>query len=270
MKKLQQHTLFALFAIASLALPSLTLAQEQPPTVTKQNQTEAFGKDQLLVFTYAQNFFCTHQAADDLDNNGVAAAADPNEFQRPRCVVGKQPNIGPDGQPIANVNKLYVLVPFFDADNDGQAATPELAAALRSLFGFVPDAFDPTPGVPVQCPEPGPPRTTRKGEFSTCTMHPTQIDLGPVLAKLGKVPSGTNVLVPTPNHSHVIDFRNKQSQWWQIISVLVTDQRAWPAADASSGITSVQALRQAQANHEAGPDVPTNFFLFFNSTAHVH
>jgi hypothetical protein len=245
-------------------------AQERPPAVTHVNQTEGYGKDQLLVFTYLQNFMCIHEPADDLDNNGLPAAVDPAEFQTPHCAVGRQPGIGPDGQPIENVNKLYVIVPFFDADHDGEAASPGLAAALNSLFGFVPDAFDPHPGVAVQCPEPGSPRTTRQGAFGTCTMHPSTLDLGPVLAKLGKVPAGTNVVVPTPNHSHVIEYLNKQSQWWQIVSVLVTDQNVWPSADATSGITSVEALRGAQAQGKALGDVPTNFFLFFDSVSHVH
>ena len=43
---------------------------------------------------------------------------------------------------------------------------------------MVPDAFDPTPGVPVQCPEPGAGLSQHEVDFGTCSMHPTQLDLG--------------------------------------------------------------------------------------------
>ena len=56
----------------------------------KVNQTDGFGKDQLLTFTYGQSFSCIHRPFDDLDNNGKIAAVDPAEFQRPRCVVGRE------------------------------------------------------------------------------------------------------------------------------------------------------------------------------------
>ena len=52
------------------------------------------------------------------------------------------------------------------------------------LAGFVPDAFDPTPGVPVQCPEPGGPLSQQKGAFGTCTMHPTHIDYVRLLSEV--------------------------------------------------------------------------------------
>jgi len=47
------------------------------------NQTEGYGDGQLLVFTYFQNFHCTHQPFDDLDHNNLVAAVDPAEFQKP-------------------------------------------------------------------------------------------------------------------------------------------------------------------------------------------
>jgi hypothetical protein len=73
------------------------------------------------------------------------------------------------------------------------------------------------------------------------------------------------VPLPTANHSHVIDKGKESSRWWKIVSVLVTDPKAWPSADGTSGITSVDSLRAAQAAGQAKPDVDTNFFLFFNS-----
>ncbi len=240
-------------------------AGSQPARPIDVNQTDGFGNDRLVAFTYFMNFHCTHEPFDDLDNNGNVAAVDPDEFQAPRCAVGRQPTLDPAGKPIQNTEPLFVIVPFFDADNDGEAASPGLAAALRSLFGFVPDAFDPTPGVPVQCPEPGPPLTRHAGDFGTCTMHPTTVDLGPVLGQLGLVPRGTAVQVPTPNHSHIIDGANFGRIWWQIIVVLVTDQSVWPGVDGTTGLNAVAALRAAQAAGQASGDIPSNFFLFFDS-----
>jgi len=235
------------------------------------NQTEGFGDGQLLVFTYFQNFACIHQPFDDLDHNGLVAAVDANEFQRPVCTVGRESNIDPTGREVKETLKLYVIAPFFGHDTDPNVAfTPELGQALLGLFGFIPEAFKTHPTVAVQCPEPGPPVTQHAGHAGTCTMHTTLTDLGPVLAKLGKVPPNTSVVVPTLNHSHILDGKSFEPVWWQIISVLVTDPSAWPSADGRSGITSLDALRAAQAAGKAAPDQPTNFFLFFSSDTQSH
>jgi len=230
----------------------------------RADQTEGYGNDRLLGFTYGQNFSCIHRPGDDLDHNGRPADLDPAEFQSPHCTAGVEPPIDPTGRLIGETEPLYVIVPFFDGDNDGEAADG-LAPTLKTLFGVVPDAFDPTPGEAVQCPEPGPPLTEHKGPFGTCTMHPTQIDLGPVLSQLGLIPPNQVVQLPTPNHSHVIDGGNFDSVWWKVVVVLVTDRSVWPNAAGSTGITSVSKLRAAQAAGKAFPDVPTNFFLFFDS-----
>jgi len=257
-----------LLALATLLLLCLSIAGAQQ---LKVNQTQGFGKDQLLVFTYGQNFSCIHQPFDDLDNNGKVAAVDPAEFQRPRCVIGRQPTIDPTGQRVKEVLKLYVIAPFFETNPGEPAFTPELGAALKSLFGFVPDAFKIHPGVAVQCPEPGPPTTAQTGAPGTCTMHTSQIDLGPVLSQLGVVPKGTAVVTPTINHSHIIDEQlHTGPVWWQVISVLVTDPSQWPTADGKHGITSLDKLRRAQSLGQASADVPTNFFLFFGSDEMGH
>src|ERR1051326_5522138 len=235
------------------------------------NQTEGYGDGQLLVFTYFQNFACIHQPFDDLDHNGLVAAVDANEFQRPVCAVGRGPSIDPNGRPTTETLKLYVIAPFFGHDtNPNDVFTPELGQALLSLFGFIPEAFKTHPTVAVQCPEPGPPVTQHAGQPGTCTMHTTLTDLGPVLAKLGKVPPNTSVVVPTLNHSHILDGHSFGPAWWQIISVLVTDTSAWPSADGTTGITSLEALRAAQAAGKAAADQPTNFFLFFDAQREGH
>jgi hypothetical protein len=230
------------------------------------NQTEGFAEGQELVFTYLQEFYCTHQPFQDLNHNGVLAAADPQEFQRPICVVGKEPTIDPTGAPIGQVEKLWVIIPFFGNDhNPNDAFTPLFGKVLLNLFGFIPEAFKKHPSVAVQCPEPGLPETAHKGMPGTCTMHTNRLDLGPVLAKMGKVAPKTNVFVPAPNHSHILDETDKPPVWWQVISVLVTDPSVWPNEEGTKGINSIDALRKAQAAHKATPDTPTNFFLFFSA-----
>lgn len=233
------------------------------------NQTDGFGNDRLLAFTYFMNFQCIHEPFDDLDLDGKVAATDPGEFQSPSCVVGEQPTIDPHGDPIQGTEPLFVIVPFFDADGDGQAFGG-LGPTLNALFGFVPDAFDSTPGVPVQCPEPGPPLTQHTGDPGTCTMHPTTVDLGPVLDQLGLVSPKTVVKVPTPNHSHIIDGANFGAIWWQVRVVLVFDQSVWPNVGGTTGLNSVADLREAQAAGKASADIPTNFFLFFDSRQFPH
>lgn len=254
-------------AIASLSLFMVAAASAQ----IQVNQTDGFGKDQLLTFTYGQNFSCIHQPFDDLDNNGKVAATDPAEFQRPICTVGHESTIGPTGDPIDHVETLFVIAPFFETNVNEPAFTPELGTALKSLFGFVPDAFKIHPGVDVQCPEPGLPLTEQKGAPGTCTMHTSQIDLGPLLSQLKLVPPGTAVVTPTINHSHIIDQQLHTGPiWWQVVSVLITDPNSWPSADGKHGITSLKKLREAQALGKASADVPTNFFLFFGSDVKGH
>jgi hypothetical protein len=234
----------------------------------KVNQTEGYGASQLLRFTYTQQFDCVVEPNDDRNYNGKIAATDPLEFSlRPECQVGAPSTIDPTGIKATVTDKLYVIVPFFETDPSQPAFNAKLGTTLKGLLGFVPDAFKIRPGVAVQCPEPGPPDTELKGRPGTCTMHPTQIDLGPALTALGLIPANTNLYVPLVNHSHVLPNStvNERAEWWQVIVVLVSDRSAWPDAAGSSGISSLAKLRAAQANHQALPDVATNFFLFFSS-----
>ena len=273
MKKNSLRMIACLASEILLGLSSYALSDDNQHTTRPLavNQTEGFGDGQLLVFTYFQNFACIHQPFDDLDHNGQVAAVDANEFQRPICDVGRSSTIDPTGRPVKETLKLYVIAPFFGHDtNVNDAFSPELGQALLSLFGFIPEAFKTNPTVPVQCPEPGLPVTQHKGMPSTCTMHTMLTDLGPVLAKLGKVPPNTSVVVPTLNHSHILGGTSFEPVWWQIISVLVTDPSAWPSADGTSGINSLDALRAAQAAGKAAADQPTNFFLYFSSDKESH
>ncbi|MGH7907177.1 MAG: hypothetical protein ACREP6_11160 [Candidatus Binataceae bacterium] len=241
------------------------------------NQTAAWGDGHGLIFTYTQNFDCVDQPTDDLNFNGILMQSDSSEIQTPICQVGDAPTEDPTGLNVRRTDKLYVIVPFFSLNNDQNPndalacppgvrpdtlCGPQLGATLIQLFGAIPEGFKTNPLVTVQCPNPGAPP-------GTCTTHASSLDLFPALVALGKLPATPkmNIFVPTPNHSHVInmDLAQRRSVWWQVIVDLITDPADWPAADGTSGITSVNALRQAQKDGGALPDVPTNFFLFFGS-----
>ena len=256
--------LLGLLALTLLA-SAFSFAQTGEQTL-KMAQTEGFAGGKEILFTYFMNFMCVDQPGMDLNNNGKQAGVDPAEFQTPICAVGHPSTIDPTGAPSKNTDKLWVLVPFFPG-TEKDAFTPTLTTALNSLFGFVPQAFVNHPDVAVQCPEPGAPEGSHAGMPGTCTMHASTVDLGPVLAALGKVPPHTSVLVPTPNHSHLLETSqaNVAAEWWQVIVVLVTDPKAWPNEEGTSGITSVSALRAAQSKGQALGDVSTNFFLYFKS-----
>ncbi len=255
-------------AIASIALfAASVLAGEilgsgsAPTRPIGLNQTDGFGNEKVLVFTYGQQFNCLHQPFADLNGanhngNGKVAAEDPAEFQTPQCIIGtttsgSPPTIDPTGESIRSTQPLFVIVPFFSVGGVFQATTP-------------------TPAVDVQCPEPGPERpgitvhtTSAASRFGTCTMHATTLHAEPV--SLGHL--------PLVNHSHIIDGDSFGSIWWQIIVVLVTDRNVWPditggcPAGGEACLTSVKALRNAQAASpsQASGDVPSNFFLFFDA-----
>ncbi|MGH7915533.1 MAG: hypothetical protein ACREPW_12945 [Candidatus Binataceae bacterium] len=261
------------FAVALAA--GTGLAQDAPAPL-KANQTMGFGHNKLLRFTYEQSYDCVDQPSDDLDFNKALAESDPAEFQTPICQVGIEPSIDPTGRKIKHTAHLYVLVPMFSVDNDQNPADAiacpagvrpttlcgaSLGSTLIALFGAVPEGFKTTPLVATQCPDPGSPP-------GTCTMHSSTVDLGTALVALGKLPApATNIFVPTPNHSHVIDtslVNTKDPIWWEVRPVLVTNPADWPAADGSSGITSVRKMDKAEKAGDA-IEVPSNFFLFFNS-----
>ena len=200
----------------------------------------------------------------------LPAAQDPDEFQTPVCEVGFGTKVGidPAGEPATKTEDLFVIVPFFDADHDGEAAGG-LAPTLSNVFGgLVPDAFDPTPGVPVQCPEPGGALSQQTGEFGTCTMHPSQIDYAQLLSEVRPdlFAGLANLDLPLVNHSHIIRGKNFKPVWWHLKVILVTDQNAWPDVNGTKGIRSVGDITAAQAAGKALPTITSNFFLFFSST----
>ena len=264
--------------------------------------TEGYGKGTVLSFKYPQQFYCTDEQLDDLDGpghngDGAVSAEDPDEFQHPAmgppgapCIVGATaggslPGIQPNGDSIDNVEKIWAILPFFDGNMPPN--------------GII-DAFDPAPGVDVQCAEPGPPFTVHRGTFGTCTMHPSTLHVEPVVATILRglicgqnVPAGLLPVcpigatapeghIPLPNHSHIIDGEGFNAIWWQTIAVRVFDRSIWPDFDGrcpanpaggSPCLTSLEALRRAQQTPfvspfgmtQAAPDTPSNVFLFFDS-----
>ncbi|MGE5113017.1 MAG: hypothetical protein ACM3JB_19290 [Acidobacteriaceae bacterium] len=262
-----------LFAIVTLT--TLLMAQSQ----LAPNQTNGFGNGRIVTFTYLQNFDCVDQPTMDLDFNGVKAQSDPNEMQTPICQAVTEPTQDPAGGNLKHTAHLYVLIPMFSVDNDqnpadampcpsggrpGELCGVALGNALIKAFGFVPEAWKAkvNPAITTQCPDPNNPVP------GTCTMHASSVDLSVTLAALGKIPSPPTVpvFVPTPNHSHVVDNSrvNTGAIWWEVRPILVMDQRDWPTADGSSGITSSKVMDDTEAAGRA-IEVGSNFFLFFSS-----
>ncbi|HLH75417.1 MAG TPA: hypothetical protein VKV28_01300 [Candidatus Binataceae bacterium] len=272
--------LASLLAVALAACSGSDSARAQAvPTATPAslaaNQTLGFGAGQVLTFTYTMNYDCVDEPTDDLNFNGILAQSDPGEFQTQICQAAIQPTIDPSGASTTQTEPIYVLIPMFSVDNDqnpadamacppGVRSTTLCGSALGStlikLFGAIPEGFKTKPLVYTQCPTPG-------EAPGTCTMHSSTVDLGPALVALGKLPApATNVFVPTPNHSHVIDNTelNDPAIWWEVKPVLVTSPNEWPPADGSTGITSTEELDAAEKAGSA-IEVPSNFFLFFSS-----
>jgi len=263
----------ALCCCAMLFLAKPSLAQQAA------NQTQGFGNGRLVLFTYQQNFDCVDQPGMDLDYNGKPAASDPHEMQMPICQAITEPTADPSGGNLKQTAHLYVFVPMFSVDHDTNPADamacpdsprptelcgPALGSALIKFFGFVPEAWKTkvNPAITTQCPDPNNPTP------GTCTMHASSVDLSKVLVALGKMqgPPTATVFVPTPNHSHVVDNSrvNTGPIWWEVRPVLILDQNDWPSADGSTGITSAQAMDDAEAAGRA-IEVGSNFFLFFSS-----
>ena len=116
--------LAAAFTLAASIFSVSTLTAQTAPTNTPKPviaTTLGYGGDQLLNFTYTQNFDCIDQPNSDLNFNGIVAANDPGEMQIPICQVGTQPSINPNGKPgnpQVTTPAIFVLVPMFSTNND--------------------------------------------------------------------------------------------------------------------------------------------------------
>lgn len=271
-------TLFVLLRWTVVGCACIALAALQASAQLAPNQTNGFGADKLVTFTYTQNFDCVDQPTLDLDFNKIPAQSDPNEMQTPICQAVAEPTADPTGRSITKTAHLYVLIPMFSVDNDqnpghamacpnggrpGELCGPALGAALIKLFGFLPEAWKMkvNPAITTQCPDPNNPVA------GTCTMHSSSVDLSVTLSALGLTgPPTMPIFVPTPNHSHVVDDDKVTTEqiWWEVRPVLVLHQSDWPAANGTSGITSSELMDDAEAAGRA-IEVGSNFFLFFKS-----
>jgi hypothetical protein len=209
----QNHHLSAFSMSLLSALCLFVLAAMPASAQLKANQTNGFGNNRLVTFSYTQNFDCVDQPLLDLDFNGIPAPSDPKEMQTPICQPVTEPTEDPTGGNIKHTAHLYVFVPMFSVDNDqnpndampcpnggrpSELCGPTRGATLISLFGFVPEAWKTHPMVSTQCPDPNNPIP------GTCTMHASSVDLSVTLHALGKTgPPTMPVFVPTPNHDHV-------------------------------------------------------------------
>src|SRR5262249_42212205 len=267
--------LFILLRLTVMACACIVFMAASASAQLAPNQTNGFGNERLVTFTYNQNFDCVDQPLMDLDFNKIPAQSDPNEMQTPICQAVTEPTADPTGGDIKHTAHLYVLIPMFSVNNDqnpndampcpnggrpGELCGPALGAELIRLFGFLPEAWKTTvnPAITTQCPDPNNPVA------GTCTMHSSSVDLSVTLASLGLTGPPTHpVFVPTPNHSHVVDNArvNTGDIWWEVRPVLVMQQSDWPAADGSSGITSSRLMDEAEADNRA-IEVGSNFFLF--------
>lgn len=212
-------------AVASCAW--MILAAGNASAQLAPNQTNGFGNGGLVTFTYLQNFDCVDEPTMDLDFNKIQAQSDPNEMQTPICQAVTEPEHDPTGGDLKHTVHLYVLVPMFGTDTNPNHAMPcpgpdgigrpgelcgvELGNALLTLFHHIPEAWETTPSVKTQCPDPNNPVS------GTCTPHASSVDLSVLLAGRPGIPNPPKgpLFVPTPNHSHVVDddFVNTRAIW---------------------------------------------------------
>jgi hypothetical protein len=104
--------------MVALFLTGVASAQQLAP-----NQTNGFGNNRLVTFTYLQSFDCVDQPLLDLDFNGIKAQSDPNEMQTPICQAITEPTADPTGGNIKHTAHLYVFLPMFSVDNDQNLTT---------------------------------------------------------------------------------------------------------------------------------------------------
>src|SRR5438105_1892703 len=84
----------------------IALASGSASAQLASNQTNGFGNNQLVTFTYLQNFDCVDQPKLDLDFNGILAQSDPNEMQTPICQPVTEPTQDPTGGSIKHTDHV--------------------------------------------------------------------------------------------------------------------------------------------------------------------
>src|SRR5579864_8090269 len=100
-KPLATRRWLTLLSCTCLTLAAGSTAQAQ----LAPNQTNGFGNNRLVTFTYQQNFDCVDQPSLDLDFNGIKAQSDPNEMQTPICQPITEPTEDPAGGDIKQIGR---------------------------------------------------------------------------------------------------------------------------------------------------------------------
>lgn len=211
---------------------------------------EGFGDGRVVAFHYQLSTFCPTTPHSDLDGpfghgDGHPQSQDPKEYQVPTCFFGAgAESIVPAALRLSD-RKLYGMVPFFG--------------------GSPVHSNGPGTDVQTQCSQPGPPFTQVKGPSGTCLMHPMSYRVFP---NTGDPPFPDPTL--GPQHSHVIEGTSHPAGWWNAVAVTITDRSIFPdnngncPAGPPACVTSLAALRTAQANRQASPDIPSNLYFFFS------
>lgn len=92
----QSHTTkLSRVALTLAVCVCMTFAAVSASAQLADNQTNGFGNNRLVTFTYLQNFDCVDQPTMDLDFNHILAQSDPNEMQTPICQPVTEPTEDP-------------------------------------------------------------------------------------------------------------------------------------------------------------------------------
>src|SRR5689334_5882549 len=109
-----------------------------------QNQTNSFGNNRLVTFTYLQNFDCVDQPKLDLDFNGIPI---PMKCRRRFASLSSNPRRIQLAGTSNTRPHLYVFVPMFSVDNDqnpnDKMPCPKWRQARRALRTYSRKRVDP-------------------------------------------------------------------------------------------------------------------------------
>lgn len=221
------------------------------------HMVEAFGEGQVVALSYLTTYYCPTTPASDLDppfglGDGHPQSEDASEYQVPPCFLGDT--------------------------GTGSILPPGLAGSVfpeaRTFWGIGP-VFGASPyfsnnqatDVDTHCSEPGPPVTQRKGDPGTCLMHPSTLRIALIKDDpMRQLPDP----LPLPQHDHIVPETSFPPSWWNIKGVLILDRSIWPDRDGDcpagppACVTSVAALRAAQANGLASRDFDSNIYFFMS------
>ena len=209
------------------------------------------------------NFFHGGVVQSEYEQGFFVGSPAPSQFpsgQGP-TLLGVAPTVFPSRAAPTDINPFYVLVPSWGCAGSGGGISCGLVKALGPAYNASFAANE----------------TCLPATIQTCWDHPSTIGVPNSLLGGG---SGYTI-VPLPGHDHLIaSLENNLDVWWNIMVVLVFNEKAWPAGDASHGITSVtnltaapttsghgkfvsESLMQAELNGDVFGPVVTNCFLNF-------